>query len=60
MDLNNFINGMGAAVEMWLLLYKNFMQHGLTEKEALMHTQAMFTATLAGNKNNDSKGEATI
>ena len=38
--IKNFINGLGALVEMWMIVYRGFISNGCNEREALQHTQA--------------------
>lgn len=48
-NLKQFIKDIGALCEMWTIIYKSFVNQGMTEKDALMHTQAFLTATMNSN-----------
>jgi hypothetical protein len=48
-NLKQFIKDIGVLCEMWTIIYKSFVNQGMTEKDALMHTQAFLTATMNSN-----------
>ena len=55
-NVNTFISNMGALCEMWLITYKQFVDHGLDHKAALEHTQSVMTSFMQatyGNKGGD-------
>lgn len=45
--LKEFLLGIGAMTEMWMITYNNFRKQGLSHSDALEHTTA-FTKTLMG------------
>ena len=45
-NLKQFIKDIGTLCEVWAIIYKSFINQGMTEKEALTHTQAFMTATM--------------
>ena len=45
--LKEFLMGVGAMTELWMVTYNNFRKQGLGHTEALEHTTA-FTKTLMG------------
>lgn len=45
--LKEFLMGIGAMTELWMVTYNNFRKQGLGHTEALEHTTA-FTKTLMG------------
>lgn len=44
-QLEDFINSTGALVEMWVLVYKNFLNQGFDAATAVVHTQ-LFMQTM--------------
>ena len=52
-DFKEFLNGMGALVEMWLITYNNFKNAGLSHNEAIEHTKGVMSLMLYGNKNKE-------
>lgn len=52
--VNNFINNMGTLCETWIVVYNQFIAHGMDHKVALEHTQAFMTSFM--NSINDNKG----
>ena len=49
-NLMKFIKDIGVLCEMWTVVYKSFINQGMNEKEALMHTQGFVTAILASSQ----------
>ena len=45
--LEEFINATGALVEMWTLVYKNFLNQGLDAATAIVHTREFMQTMLA-------------
>ena len=52
-----FIQGLGALTEIWLITYNNFKKQGLNDSEAFTHTREFMKVMLAtitnGGANND-------
>ena len=46
--LKDFLNGLGALVELWAVIFNGFKQQGCDDKIALMHTKA-FMETIIGS-----------
>lgn len=52
-NINKFISNMGVLCETWLVVYNQFLSHGMEHKIALEHTQAFmksFMESANGNK----------
>lgn len=49
--LQKFINDVGLIVEMWTVVYKQFVEHGYDSAEALVHTKAFMEAMIASQAN---------
>lgn len=47
--VQEFIRGIGTMCEMWTIIYQSFLSQGMTDADALKHTQAFLTATLNSN-----------
>jgi hypothetical protein len=47
--LMQFIKDIGTLCEMWMIIYNSFLKQGLSEGDALKHTQAFLTATMNSN-----------
>lgn len=45
--LNELLQGLGAMSEFWIITYESFKKHGLSDSEALTHTQAFMSIMLA-------------
>ena len=43
-QLKDLFNAMGAAAEIWLIVYNSFRENGMTEQSAIKHTQAFMTS----------------
>ena len=43
--IENLINGFGAMTELWIIAFKCFIEHGMTEQQAIAHTKA-FTSSI--------------
>lgn len=55
-NVNKFFSNMGVICETWLVVYNQFLGHGLDHKAALEHTQAFmksFMDSAHGNKGGD-------
>lgn len=53
---NQIVTAIGAIAEMWTIAYKSFLNQGFSEKEALVHTQALIKSIIStnnGGNNND-------
>ena len=44
--IENLINGFGAMTEMWIICYKSFIDHGMTEAQAIKHTQSFMASVI--------------
>ena len=55
-QLKDLFNTMGAAAEIWLIVYNSFRKNGMTEQSAIKHTQAFMTAFMI-SMFKDNKGE---
>lgn len=44
--LKNFVNSIGAMVEVWAITYRTFLVQGFSMEEALDHTIALITTIL--------------
>lgn len=55
--LKDFINGIGAIVEMWTVVYGQFINHGYSPKDALAHTESFIRATIVPLAGLQNKGE---
>ena len=45
-----FINDLGILCEQWIVTYKQFIDHGMDPKEALVHTREFTAALIAGTQ----------
>lgn len=54
--VDEFITAIGAIAETTLIFYRNALQAGATEEEALRLTQAFVAAFTLGNKNSQENG----
>ena len=39
-NFKNFLNGVGAFVEMWIITFNCFKNNGFSDDEAMIHTKA--------------------
>ena len=51
-----FINNIGLLCEQWTIVFRSFKNQGLSDKDALMHTQAFMSVVLNDIRRN---GEGT-
>ena len=49
-QVQQFLLGVGALTEMWIISYRGFIQQGLSDKEALEHTRE-FMKVVIGSAN---------
>lgn len=49
-QVQQFLLGVGALTEMWIISYRGFIQQGLSDKEALEHTRE-FMRVVIGSAN---------
>lgn len=54
-QVNSIIQGLGAMVEMWTIVYNKFKQQGFDDASALSHTTAFMSITIASIVGNDNK-----
>lgn len=54
--VQQFIRDIGTMCEMWTVIYQSFLAQGMSDADALKHTQAFLTATL---NSSISKGKET-
>ena len=52
--LKDFILGLGALTEMWMITYNSFRKQGLTHSDALEHTERFTKTVLAYSKDIDT------
>ena len=50
--IQQFIIGVGALTEMWMVSYRGFIQQGLEHNEALEHTREFMKVVLSSANNN--------
>lgn len=43
-ELKNFCNNMGVLIETWMLTFRKFKELGLSDEEAIKHTQAFMVS----------------
>ena len=55
-QLKDLFDIMGAAAEIWLIVYNSFKDSGMAEESAIEHTQAFMTAFMTSLLKN-GKGE---
>lgn len=55
MDINGFINGVGALTESCRIFYENFLKSGFTPQESLQLTQE-YLHTMLTQSINQAKG----
>ena len=55
--VKEFIKGIGALVEMWTVIYGQFLDHGYSPKDALVHTEAFTRATITAQAGMNTKDE---
>ena len=51
-QIKQFIIGVGALTEMWMVSYRGFIQQGLDHKDALEHTREFMKVVLSSANNN--------
>lgn len=51
--LNAFVKNIGVLCEIWILIYKKFTAQGMSNKEAMAHTQCLMTALMSGDGQNN-------
>lgn len=57
--LKEFLVGIGALTELWMITYNNFRKQGLSHSEALEHTGAFTKSILTTSKEDTgSNGES--
>lgn len=56
-QVNQIIQGLGAMVEMWSIVYKGFQQQGMDDSTALAHTKAFMSVAMNGVLGTASSGE---
>ena len=52
------IQSIGVMTDMWIITYRSFMDHDMSNDEAIMHTKALMGSMLEsalGNKNTEEK-----
>ena len=54
--VQELINGIGLMTELWIIVYKSFVTHGMDDREALTHTKE-FMSTIAGTVLKNGKQE---
>ena len=50
------IQSLGAMTDMWIIIYRSFIEHDMSNDEAIMHTKALMSSILEsalGNKNTE-------
>ena len=52
-----FMNSIGILVEMWIVVYDQFVAHGQDTATALKSTESLMRATLGAAMNSESNGE---
>ena len=57
-ELEKFINGMVATVEIWVFAYHQLISNGFDEHKALEHTKAYMSMVLGLGRKNTDKEEA--
>ena len=55
--VKEFIKGIGALVEMWTVIYRQFIDHGYSQKDALTHTEAFMRATITAQAGGNTKDQ---
>lgn len=53
--VDNLINGLGVMSETWVIVYKTFLNNGLTPADALIHTERMMRTVFESALNNGGK-----
>lgn len=54
--IKEFINGLGALTELWLMTYNLFIQQGCSHIMATKHTQAFIATILSLGMDNNASG----
>ena len=49
---DQLVIAIGSIAEMWAITYKSFLNQGFSEKEALVHTQALIKSIISTKENN--------
>lgn len=52
-NFKDFLNGMGAFVEMWIITFNNFKNNGFSDNEAIKHTKAVMSLIIHPNTNTE-------
>ena len=50
------IQSIGVMTDMWIITYRSFIEHNMSNDEAIMHTNALMSSILEsalGNKNTE-------
>lgn len=55
--INNYISNMGALCETWIIIYNQFLSHGMEHKVALEHTQSFMKAFMESASNGNKGGD---
>lgn len=55
--VTQIIQGLGAIVEMWTIVYKGFLQQGMDNSTALAHTKAFMSIAMNGVLGTSNSGE---
>ena len=55
--IQEFIRGVGALTELWLITYNMFVQQGCDKASALLHTKGLVSTILTVGSDNKTKGE---
>ena len=56
--LNEFIQGMGALCEIWMLTYSSFKKQNLNDAEAMEHTKAFMSVMMHETMHGGSEKES--
>ena len=58
--LKEFMNAIGVIAETALIFYRNVLEAGGTQEEAMRLTQAFFAGVLFGSKSDQENGEGGV
>lgn len=42
-QVNQLIQGIGMMTELWIITYNGFVNQGMTDEDAIMHTKALMS-----------------
>lgn len=55
--VQQFINGVGALTEIWIITYNNFIKQGMSAADAMTHTREFMKAFMSSYLSTTEEGD---